>query len=73
MEPLFTYPGKVLGISQEHRPLFGNAVAVIEFHQLVQRGEELVPHVVLTAAVLKHLEMLDMVPITVKKDNSKAC
>lgn len=40
---------------------------MVELHQLVQGGEELVPHIVLTAAVLKHLEMLDVVAITVKK------
>lgn len=61
-----SHPGEVLGVSQEDRPLFGDAVAVVELHQLVQGGEELVPHVVLTAAVLEHLEMLDVVPVAVK-------
>lgn len=60
------HPGEVLGVPQEDGPLLSDAVAVIELHQLVQRGEELVPHVVLTTAVLQHLEVLHMVPITVE-------
>lgn len=60
------HPGEVLGVPQEDRPLLSDAVAMIEIHQLVQRGEELVPHVVLTTAILQHLEMLNMVPITGK-------
>lgn len=39
---------------------------MVELHQLVEGGEELVPHVVLITAVLQHLEMLNMVPITAK-------
>lgn len=61
-----THPGKVLGVSQKDGPLLSDAVAMVELHQLVQRGEEFVPHVVLTAAILQHLEMLNMVPITAK-------
>lgn len=60
------HPGEVLGVPQKDGPLLSDAVAVIELHQLVQRGEELVPHVVLTTAILQHLEVLDMVSITVK-------
>lgn len=58
------HPGEVLGVSQEDGPLLSDAVAMVELHQLVQRGEELVPHVVLTTAILQHLEMLNVVPIT---------
>lgn len=65
-EELHAHPGKVLGVPQKDGPLFRDAVAMIELHQLVQGGEELVPHVVLTTAILQHLEMLNMVPITVK-------
>lgn len=61
-----SHPGKVLGVSQKDRPLFGDAVAVIELHKLVQGGEELVPHVVLTTAILQHLKMLHVIPVTVK-------
>ena len=61
-----THPGEVLGVSQKDGPLLSDAVAMVELHQLVQRGEEFVPHVVLTAAVLQHLEMLNVVPITAK-------
>lgn len=60
------HPGELLGVPQEHGPLPGDAVAVVELHQLVQRREELVPHVVLPAAVLQHLEVLNVVPVTVK-------
>lgn len=60
------HPGELLGVSQEHRPLPGDAVAVVELHQLVQRREEFVPHVVLSAAVLQHLEVLNVVPVTAK-------
>lgn len=60
------YPGKVLRVSQKDRPLFGDAVAVIELHELVQGGEELVPHVVLTTAILQHLKMLHVIPVTAK-------
>lgn len=65
-EESHAHPGEVLGVPQKDGPLFRDAVAVIELHQLVQGGEELVPHVVLTTAILQHLEMLNMVPITVK-------
>ena len=54
----------MLGVSQKDGPLLSDTVAMVELHQLVERGEELVPHVVLTAAVLQHLEVLNMVPIT---------
>lgn len=61
----------MLGVSQEDGPLLSDAVAVVELHQLVQRGEELVPHVVLTTAVLQHLEMLDVVSITAKETKKR--
>lgn len=61
----YAHPGEVLRVPQKYSPLLGDAVAVIELDQLVQRREDLVPHVVLTTAVLQHLEMLNMVPITV--------
>lgn len=61
------HPGELLGVPQEHGPLPGDAVAVVEVHQLVQRREELLPHVVLSAAVLQHLEVLNVVPVTVKQ------
>lgn len=54
----------MLWVSQKHCPLLSNAVAVVKVYQLVEGGEGLVPHVVLAAAVLEHLEMLNMVPIT---------
>lgn len=60
------HPGEVLGVSQKDGPLLSDAVAVVELHQLIQRGEELVPHVVLTTAILQHLEMLNVVPVTVR-------
>lgn len=63
----------MFGVSQKDGPLLGDAVAMIEAHKLVQGGEELIPYVVLTATVLQHLEVLDVVPITVKhaEDNYK--
>lgn len=66
-----THPGEVLGVSQKDRPLLGDAVAVVEVHQLVQRGERLVPHVVLTTSILQYLEMLNMIPITAKQVNKE--
>lgn len=57
-------PGEVLGVPQKHRPLLSDAVAMVKLHQFIERGEELVPHVVLTAAVLENLEMLNVIPIT---------
>lgn len=56
----------MLWVSQKHRPLLSNAVAMVKVHQLVEGGKAFVPHVVLTAAVLQHLEMLDVVPVTGK-------
>ena len=65
---MFTaHPGKVLGVPQKDSPLLGNAVAMVELHQLIQRGEELIPHVVLSTPILQHLEVLNMVPITAKQ------
>lgn len=62
-----TYSGKVFWVSQKDHPLLSNAVAMVELHKLVQWGEGLVPDVVLTTAILQHLEVLDMVPITAKQ------
>lgn len=61
------HPGKVLGVSQKDGPLLSDAVVMVELHQLVEGGEELIPHVVLTAAILQHLEMLDVVPVAAKQ------
>lgn len=63
------HPGKVFGVPQKDGPLLSDAVAMVKLHQLVQGGEELVPHVVLTTAILQHLEVLDMVPVTVKRNH----
>lgn len=57
-------PGEVLGVPQIDGPLLSDAVAMVELHKLVEGGEELIPHVVLRAAVLQHFEVLDVVPIT---------
>lgn len=62
-EGTHAHPGKLLGVSQKDGPLLSDAVAMVELHQLVEGGEELVPHVVLAAAILQHLEMLNMVPV----------
>lgn len=58
------HPGEVLGVSQKDGPFLSDAVVMVKLHQLVQRGEELVPHVVLAAAILQHLEMLHVVSVT---------
>lgn len=65
------HPGEVLGVPQKDGPLLSDAVAMVELHQLVQGGEELVPHVVLTTAILQYLEVLNMVPVAVKETSSK--
>lgn len=59
----------MLGVSEKHCPLLSDAVAVVKLHQLVEGGEGLVPHVVLTAAVLQHLEVLNVVPVTAKEQS----
>lgn len=64
------HPGEVLGVPQKHRPLLSDAVAMVKLHQFIERGEELVPHVVLTAAVLENLEMLNVIPITKLKTDT---
>ena len=57
----------MLGVPQKDGPLLSDAVAMVELHQLIEGGEELVPHVVLSRAILQNLEMLNMVPVTATK------
>ena len=67
-EESHAYPGELFGVPQKDGPLLSDAVTMVELHQFVQRGEEFVPHIVLTAAILQHFEVLNMVPITEKKE-----
>lgn len=61
--PCENYPVRALPVPQEDRPLLGDTVAFVEVHQLVERVEGLIPHVVHPSAVLQHFEVLYVVPI----------
>lgn len=54
----------MLWVSQKDCSLLSDAVAMVKLHKLIERGEELIPDIVLTTAILEHLEMLNMVSIT---------